>query len=155
MKGPILTLAMATTVAVLALPNQAAAQVPPPAKRAKRVRIVEAPRPELVVGGYLTIIRWTTNNPGGTDDHFGVVYYGTDSKNLDQTAKSPTRLNQAHPTTTFRVRLDQLEPQTTYYFRVDCEDATGRSDGVKSPIGKFITPAAGQRIPASPRGARG
>ena len=155
MKRLILTLAMTTTVAALVLPNQAAAQVPPPAKRAKRVRIVEKPQLELSIGGYLTIIRWTTSNPGGTDDHYGVVHYGTDPKNLDQTAKSPMRLNQAHPTTTFRVRLDKLEPRTTYYFRVDSEETTGRSDGVKSPTGKFTTPAPGERIAAPSPPQRG
>ena len=46
---------------------------------------------------HLTIIRWTTNNPGGSDVHYGIVHYGTDPKDLSQTAKSPIRLNQAIP----------------------------------------------------------
>jgi hypothetical protein len=41
------------------------------------------------------IISWTSNNPGGSDEHFGVVHYGTDAKDLSQTAKSHIRLNPA------------------------------------------------------------
>ena len=72
MKRLILTLAMTITLTALLLASQAAAQVPPPAKRAKHVRIVQTPQVELSVG-HLTIIRWTTNNPGGTDEHYGVA----------------------------------------------------------------------------------
>jgi len=146
----ILTLPMTTTLAALVLPTRAAAQVLPPAKRAKHVRIVQAPQVELSVG-HLTIIRWTTNNPGGTDEHYGVVQYGTDPKNLNKTAKSPIRLNQAHPHTTFRVRLDNLEQRMTYYYRVATEESSGRRDPLKSPIGKFTTPGPGERIPALPQ----
>jgi phosphodiesterase/alkaline phosphatase D-like protein len=150
----ILTLAMTTTMAALFLPNRAAAQVPPPAKRAKHVRIVEAPQVELSTE-HLTIIRWTTNNPGGSDEHYGVVQYGTDPKELNKTAKSPIRLNQGHVRTTFRVRLDDLQPRTTYYYRVATEESGGRRDPLKSPIGKFTTPGSGERIPASPQRGRG
>ena len=59
MKRLILTLAMTITLTALLLASQAAAQVPPPAKRAKHVRLVEAPQVELSMG-HLTIIRWTT-----------------------------------------------------------------------------------------------
>jgi len=154
MKRLILTLAMTITLTALLLASQAAAQVPPPAKRAKHVRLVEAPQVELSMG-HLTIIRWTTNNPGGSDDHYGVVQYGTDPKDLNKTAKSPIRLNQGHPHTTFRVRLDNLEPRTTYYYRVASEEGGGRKDPLKSPVGKFITPGPGERIPASPHRDRG
>jgi hypothetical protein len=41
-----------------------------------------------------TIVRWISNNPGGTDDYFGVVHYGTAPKELSQIAKSHVRLNQ-------------------------------------------------------------
>jgi phosphodiesterase/alkaline phosphatase D-like protein len=150
MKRLILTLAMTTTTAALVFPIRAAAQVLPPAKRAKQVRIVEAPQVELSVG-HLTIIRWTTNNPGGTDEHYGVVQYGTNPKDLKETAKSPIRLNQAHANTTFRVRVENLAPKTTYYYRVATEESSGRRDPLKSPISKFTTPAAGERIPASPQ----
>jgi Purple acid Phosphatase, N-terminal domain len=66
----------------------------------------------------LAIIRWTTNSPGGSDDHFAVIHYGTDPMKLSQTAKSHIRLNRGHPQTIFRVRLDGLKPQTTYYYTV-------------------------------------
>jgi hypothetical protein len=153
MTRPILILVMTPAIAAAIFSNPVAAQVPPPAKKARRVQIVKAPELEMAAG-HLTIITWTTNNPGGTDDHYGVVHYGTDPKNLNKTAKSPIRLNQGHPTTTFRVRLDDLESRTTYYYRVDSEESTGRSDGVKSPISKFTTPGSGERIPASPQPGR-
>src|SRR5579859_4758608 len=69
------------------------AQILPPAKPAAHVQIIEGPEVESVHDN-LTIIRWTSNNPGGTDDHFGVVHYGTDPQHLDLTAKSSLRLNQ-------------------------------------------------------------
>jgi hypothetical protein len=33
-----------------------------------------------------------------------------------------------------------LKPQTTYYYAVDSMQATGHSDGVKSPVKSFTTP---------------
>ena len=85
------------------------------------------------------IVRWTSNNPGGSDDHWAVLHYGTDAKNLNQTAKSHIRLNQTHPDTIFRVRVLNLNPGTTYYYTVDSIQATGESDGVNSPVGRFTT----------------
>jgi hypothetical protein len=88
----------------------------------------------------MTIIKWTSNNPGGTDEHFGVVHYGTDPEHLSQTAKSPVRLNQNHPVTVFRVRVDGLKPQTIYYYSVDSLQGNGKSDGVKSAVNRFTSP---------------
>jgi hypothetical protein len=85
------------------------------------------------------IVRWTSNNPGGTDEHYGVVHYGTSPGELNRTAKSHIRLNQAHSYTVFRVRLDGLAPRTTYYYTVDSMEANGRSDGVKSAVRRFTT----------------
>jgi phosphodiesterase/alkaline phosphatase D-like protein len=70
------------------------------------------------------------------------VYYGTDPKNLSQTAKSHIRLNPSHSYTVFRVRIEDLQPKTTYYYKVDSMDGktNGRSDGVISPVKKFTTP---------------
>ena len=82
--------------------------------------------------------------------HYGIVRYGTDPKDLSQTAKNPIRLNQGHQYTTFRVRIEGLKPQTTYYYTVTSEESNGRSDGVKSTVNKFITPAPGERIVARP-----
>jgi phosphodiesterase/alkaline phosphatase D-like protein len=145
MKRVLLTLAITTTVGCLLASNAAVAQIIPPAKKAERVKITEGPELELV-SDYLTIIRWVTNNPGGSPDHVGVVYYGTDPKDLSQTAKSPIRLNQGHPNTTFRVRMQGLKPRTTYYYKVTSEESNGTSDGVKSIVQKFTTPAPGEKV---------
>lgn len=116
----------------------ASGQFVPSAKKAARVRITQGPEIESANDSF-TIIRWTSNNPGGSPEHFGVVHYGTDH-NLGQTAKSPIRLNQAHRYTVFRVRVTDLKPRTTYYYRVDSMDADGASDGVISSVKKFTTP---------------
>jgi phosphodiesterase/alkaline phosphatase D-like protein len=113
-------------------------QVLPPAARAARVRITQGPELELA-NEESAIIRWTSNNPGGSDEHFGVVHYGTDPKELSQTAKSHIRLNQKHSYTVFRVRVDGLNPQTMYYYTVDSVEANGTSDGVRSTVKHFST----------------
>src|SRR5258708_918655 len=115
------------------------AQESPTTSKAARVRIIQGPGIELAKE-HLTIIRWTTNNPGGSPVHYGVVHYGTDPKDLSQTAKNPIRLNPYHSSTVFRVHLYDLPPKTTYYYKVDSMDATGRSDAVISPVKKFTTP---------------
>ena len=111
----------------------------PSAKTAANVRITKEPELESARDG-LAIIRWTSNNPGGTDEHFGVVHYGTDPKSLTETAKSHIRLNRGHPETIFRVRVPGLKPGTTYYYTVESEEANGTSDGVTSPVNKFTIP---------------
>jgi phosphodiesterase/alkaline phosphatase D-like protein len=141
----LLTLAITTTVGSLLSSNPAAAQLLPPAKKAERVEITKGPELELATN-HLTIIRWTVNNPGGSDVHYGIVRYGTDPKDLSQTAKNPIRLNQGHQYTTFRVRIEGLKPQTTYYYTVTSEESNGKSDGVKSTVNQFVTPAPGERI---------
>jgi phosphodiesterase/alkaline phosphatase D-like protein len=146
----LLTLTVISTVGSLLAFQPAAAQVLPELKKAKRVQITKGPELEIA-SSYLTIIRWTTSNPGGSDVHYGVVQYGTDPKNLSQTAKSPIRLNHFNQSTTFRVRMDDLPPRTTYYYRVTSEESNGKSDGVQSAINKFTTSPAGERIVASPK----
>src|ERR1700730_14302429 len=121
------TLAVAVTSALLFSPPTAA-QAPPPAKQAKRVHMTQGPALESATDNS-AIIRWTSNNPGGTDEHFGVVHYGTNPNHLSEMAKSHIRLNQNHSDTIFRVRVDGLRPQTTYYYTVDSMQATGKSDG--------------------------
>jgi phosphodiesterase/alkaline phosphatase D-like protein len=111
----------------------------PPAKPAANIHITEGPELESVRDD-TAIIRWTSNNPGGSDEHFGVVHYGTDAGQLSQTAKSHIRLNQNHSYTVFRVRVDGLKPKTTYYYTVDSAQASGQSDGVKSPVAHFTNP---------------
>ncbi len=126
-------------LAISVLSGSLCAQVSPTTPEAPQVRIIEGPKIELAKE-YLTIISWTTNNPGGSPVHFGVVHYGTDPNRLIETAKSPIRLNPDHPLTVFRVRLDNLKPQTTYYYLVDSMQASGKSDGVKSSVKHFTTP---------------
>ena len=137
MNRVLLTLALVFSGSLL-LSNPTSAQFVPSAKKAARVRIIKGPELELAREN-LTIIRWTSNNPGGSPEHFGVVHYGTDPQNLSQTAKSHIRLNQTHRYTIFRVRVDDLKPKTTYYYRVDSMEANGRSDGVTSSIKAFTT----------------
>jgi len=119
-------------------PSPTFAQFVPPAKKVAHVRITQGPEIELSKDS-LTIIRWTSNNPGGSPEHYAVVHYGTDPKNLSQMAKSHIRLNQNHSSTIFRVRMDDLKPRTTYYYRVDSMDAHGTSDGVISSVKTFAT----------------
>ena len=149
MNGLLLTLAITITVGRLLAFQPAAAQVLPPAKKVERVDITKGPELELATD-HLTIIRWTTNNPGGSDVHYGIVHYGTDPNDLSQTAKNPIRLNQGHRYTTFRVRIEGLKLRTTYYYRVTSEESNGTSDGVKSTVNKFTTPGPGERIVARP-----
>jgi hypothetical protein len=73
--------------------------------KAALVRITQGPKIELAKE-HLTIINWTTNNPGGSPVHYGIVHYGTDPNSLIETAKSPIRLNPDHTLTVFRVRLE-------------------------------------------------
>jgi hypothetical protein len=87
----------------------AAKDIPPPAQKAARVQITEGPALELFRNNE-AIIRWTSDNPGGSDEHFGLVRYGTDPNHLDQTAKSHIRLNRNHSSTIFRVRVEGLKP---------------------------------------------
>src|ERR1700752_584018 len=114
------------------------AQESPITPRAARVKISEGPEVPLV-GGYLTVIRWTVNNPGGLPVHYGVVHYGTNPKNLSQNAKNSIRLNPYHSSTVFRVNLYDLPPKTTYYYTVESVDSSGKSDGVSSPTKTFTT----------------
>lgn len=110
----------------------------PPAPKAASVKIMQGPEPELVRNNW-AIITWQTNNPGGTDQHNGIVHFGTSPNNLSQTAKSPIHLNREHPDTTFRVRVLGLSPQTTYYYTVGSEESTGVGDHVKSSVRSFTT----------------
>ena len=114
------------------------AQESPITPRAERVQISGGPEVPLV-DGYLTVIRWTVNNPGGLPVHYGIVHYGRDPKNLSQTAKNPIRLNAQHSSTVFRVNLYDLAPKTTYYYTVESMDSSGKSDGITSSIKTFTT----------------
>ncbi|MEG9436048.1 fibronectin type III domain-containing protein [Edaphobacter sp. HDX4] len=141
MKRPLAKLAITVTAALLLYPTSLAAQASPTTKKAARVSIKHGPELELA-SDHLAIIRWTSNNPGGSPEHYGIVHYGTDTKNLSETAKSPIRLNPGHPDTVFRVRVDDLKPKTTYYYTVESMGADGTNDGVKGPIKHFTTAKA-------------
>ena len=145
MNRMLIKMAMTAAAGSLLLSNATFAQVVIPANRATHVEIKQGPTLESATDD-LVIVRWTSNNPGGSDDHYGVVHYGTDPKQLNQTAKSHVRLNQEHPETIFRVRLDGLSPRTTYYYTVDSMEGNGKSDEVKSPVNRFTTPDTGQRV---------
>ena len=140
----LLKLAITAAVGSLLPSNPMVAQVSPTTSKTARVRITQGPELELA-REHLTIIRWTTNNPGGSPEHYGIVYYGTDPKNLNQTAKSPIRLNPGHPSTVFRVRIDDPMPGTTYYYTVSSMESNGTDDGTKSTVKQFTTPGEPQR----------
>ena len=125
-------------LSILILSGSLLAQESPTTPRAERVQISEGPEVPLV-GGYLTVIRWTVNNPGGLPVHYGIVHYGKDPKHLSQSAKNPIRLNPYHSSTVFRVNLYNLPQKTTLCYTVESIDSSGKSDGVTSPIKTFTT----------------
>ncbi len=144
--------AFAASLASLLFWSSGAAQVNAPVARerpadvnAPRVQITRAPELESADENS-AIIRWTSHNPGGSDEHYAIVHYGTNPNELNLMAKSHIRLNQMHPETMFRVRVEGLAPRTTYYFTVDSTQAGGQSDGLKSSVGKFTTPGPGERV---------
>jgi phosphodiesterase/alkaline phosphatase D-like protein len=139
MKRAMLLLVLFTFGGFWFATSPGAGQFVPSSKRADHMEIRQGPEIELN-HEHLTIIRWTSTNPGGSPEHFAVVHYGTDPKKLDLTAKSHIRLNPTHDYTVFRVRMDELAPKTTYYYTVDSMDSDGKSDGVTSPVQSFTTP---------------
>jgi len=130
-------LAMTVMVGSLLYSTPGLSQESPTTEKAAKVRITQGP--EIERNDYVVIIRWTSDNPGGSPEHYGVVHYGTNPKELSQTAKSPIRLNPGHSHTVFRVRMDGLKPRTTYYYTVDSMEANGKGDGVKSTVRHFTT----------------
>ena len=145
----VLKPAIATAVGCMLSSTPVLAQILPPAPKATRVAITLEPSLEIAVDD-LAILRWTTTNPGGDDQHFGIVHYGTDPRELSGMAKSPIRLNRGHPEMIFRVRVEGLKPQTTYYYAVTSTGSDGESDGVESSVYRFTTPGRGQRIVGYP-----
>jgi phosphodiesterase/alkaline phosphatase D-like protein len=146
----LLVIRAATGIAgVLMFCSPLVAQIPPPQKRAEHVEIIKGPALEISHDD-LAIIRWTTTNPAGDDDHYAVIHYGTDPNDLSLTTKNHIRLNRGHPETTFRVRVMGLQPQTTYYYKVTSMGGDGQSDGVESAVNHFTTAAAGQVTSAFP-----
>jgi hypothetical protein len=126
------------TLSVMLLSSSLLAQESPTTPKPARVQIIQGP--EIALASWFTVIRWTTNNPGGLPVHYGIVHYGTNPKDLSQTAKNPIRLNPYHSSTVFRVHLYNLKPRTSYYYTVESMDSGGRSDGVTSSVQNFTTP---------------
>jgi phosphodiesterase/alkaline phosphatase D-like protein len=135
----LLKLTLTAMVFSLLYSSRVYAQVSPTTTRGARVRITQGPEIERADPDF-AIIRWISNNPGGSPECYGIVRYGTDPTILNQTAKSPIRLNPGHSYTVFRVRMDGLKPRTTYYYTVDSMEANGKGDGVKSAVKHFTTP---------------
>jgi hypothetical protein len=97
-----------------------------------RFKIISGPTVE-VVGRDTTTVSWATNARSSS-----VLRYGTDPKNLDQTAMAPWG-QQSH-----RVVVKNLKPDTMYYFQIESAQAQGSGLSVKSSIGPFHTVADGQ-----------
>jgi len=130
-------LALTVMVGSLLYSTPGLSQESPTTEKAAKVRITQGP--EIERNDFAVIIRWTSNNPGGSPEHYGVVHYGTNPKELSQTAKSPIRLNPSHSDTVFRVRMDDLKPRTTYYYTVGAMESNGKDDGLKSEVKQFTT----------------
>ena len=145
MNRMLLKLIMIVVVGNLVYLTQVVAQVSPTTKKTAKVQIIRGPEIERA-DPEVAIIRWTSNNPGGSPVHYGVVRYGLDRTKLDQTAQNPIRLNPTQPQTVFRVRMNGLKPRTTYFYAVESMEANGKSDGVKSTVKSFTTPGPGDRI---------
>jgi Purple acid Phosphatase, N-terminal domain len=141
MNRMLLKLITIVVVGNLVYSTPVASQVSPTTKKAAKVQIIRGPEIERA-DPELAIIRWTSNNPGGSPVHYGVVRYGTDPTKLDKTAKNPIRLNPNNSQSIFRVRMNGLKPGTTYYYSVDSMDPNGTSDQLKSTVKKFTTPRA-------------
>jgi hypothetical protein len=144
MNKHLIKIAIGAALGGLVAANPMSAQESPTTEKAARVKITQGPEIEMSKE-FLTIIRWTSNNPGGSPVHYGIVHYGTDPNNLNGTAKSPIRLNPDHASTIFRVRLDDLKPGTTYYYTVGSMEANGKDDGTKSGVKQFTTLGEPQR----------
>jgi len=146
----ILALIVAMAASMICSDSTVAQQSPGSGKPARADHRRTGARNHL---GKRAIIRWTSTTPVGSDQHLGVVHFGTDPENLSKTAKSPLRLNRAHPTTIFECGSNGLEPGTTYYYTIDSMRTNGTSDGLKSPVNQFTTLKQGatNREPAVPR----
>jgi phosphodiesterase/alkaline phosphatase D-like protein len=141
------TVSLLCSISIAAELSRYDAKELPPAPKASHVRISQGPKLESA-DSTSAIIRWTSDNPGGSDEHYGVVHFGTNPKELGRTAKSHIRLNRSHAYTVFRVNVDGLSPRTTYFYRVTSEQGNGANDGVESAVVKFTTAAPGERIAA-------
>jgi hypothetical protein len=116
-----------------------------PAPKNANVQITQQPMLEMALED-MAILRWTTDNPGGSPVQFSVAHCGTNPSALNQEWKSHIRLNQGHPDTMWRVRITGLQPSTTYYCTVTSEDPNGTPSGPTSGVVQFETPSPGGRV---------
>jgi phosphodiesterase/alkaline phosphatase D-like protein len=137
-RSVFLTVAIAVVVNGPIASHATAAQQRTAGNGSERGQIVTGPALESATP-YSAIIRWTANTGRGTARHYASVRYGTDPRNLDQTARSPNRWSQSLPTVTYRVRIEGLAPGTTYYFTVDAAQADGINMGLKNVVSQFTT----------------
>ncbi len=93
----------------------------------QNVQITQGPRVEATTADSATIA-WSTNVSAST-----VLKYGTDPKNLSQTAEAPWG------GLTHRVTIHSLQPNTTYYFDVESGQAQGTGTGAISGVSQFKT----------------
>src|SRR5207245_10926941 len=91
----LLKSAMTIAAAIVLYSTSLAAQLTPGSRKAAHIRITQGP--ELEVTKYdMAIITWTSNNPGGSPEHYGVVHYGMYPKNMSATEKSHISVKPGH-----------------------------------------------------------
>src|ERR1700686_2608389 len=94
---------IAGTAAGLIGSNLTVAQQIPGDEHARSVQIIVGPTLESATEKS-AIIRWMSTTPAGPAEHFGVVHYGTDSKDLRPSTKSTPSPNMATTHKIFRRR---------------------------------------------------
>jgi hypothetical protein len=132
---PVVALVLAMSTLILAADRPAA------------VRITQGPTVEGV-GDSWAVIAWTTNTGGSS-----VVRYGTDQRNLSQTA--PYSDNDKTATQNHRVRLQGLRPESRYFFVTVSGQGEGTGTQATSSVGQFETKGTSQEERGGERGERG
>ena len=148
----LVKLAITAAVGSLLFSSPIAAQNPPPAPKAEHVEITKGPALEISHDDLLPIIRWTTNNPGGDDDHYAVVHYGTDPNDLEPDGEKSHPAQPRPSGDDFPGAAGRLKPATTYYYKV----TSMGYDGVERWGGELCQPvhhsrpgSGNQRFPAA------
>ena len=98
----------------------------------------------------LTIIRWTTNNPGASPEHYGVVHYGTDLQEPDRDCEisyQPTRTTPRQSSACAWTTSSRGQLTTTRSVR---EEANGTDDGAKSAVKQFFHASVNRNQRAGP-----
>jgi hypothetical protein len=101
------------------------------ARRPLALKITDGPRVEGV-GPTWAVIAWTTNTGGSS-----VVRYGTDPRNLNETAQAPYSDDERMSAQNHRVRINNLKPGATYHFMVDSGQGEDTGTEAKSSVGQF------------------